>query len=289
MSKVDFRNLIDLEPAGLDRWIGHSPDNGWVRVFGGQVIAQALTAAQRTVEDARPVHSLHGYFILGGDPKSPIQFDVEHVRDGRSFTTRRVVASQRREQIFILSCSFQVHEEGLEHETPSPEHKSFEETPDPRDFVARGGPAALATYDGFLARIDPIAMRPLDMSRYLPLRPGETRPAQQMQWVKIANDLPDDPLLHAAGLAYISDISLLDSALARHGRSMAEGKFQLASLDHALWFHRPVRVDDWLLYVQDSPSAQGGRGLCRGLLYDRQGRLVASVAQEGLIRPMRKI
>ena len=125
MNKVDFRNLIDLEPAGPDRWIGHSPDNGWPRVFGGQVVAQALTAAQRTVEDARPVHSLHGYFILGGDPKSPIQFDVEHVRDGRSFTTRRVVASQRREQIFILSCSFQVHEEGLEHETPSPERQEL--------------------------------------------------------------------------------------------------------------------------------------------------------------------
>jgi acyl-CoA thioesterase II len=289
MGKVDFQMLVDLEPAGADRWIGHSPDNGWERVFGGQVIAQALTAAQRTVTAAREVHSLHAYFILGGNPKAPIQYDVEHVRDGRSFTTRRVVASQNREEIFILSCSFQSPEEGLEHETSPPEHRMYEETPDPRNFVALGGDDALARYDDFLNRIDPIAMRPLDMGRYLPLRPGDSRPAQQMQWLKIDNVLPNDACLHAAGLAYLSDISLLDSALARHGQSITGGKFQLASLDHALWFHRPVRVDDWLLYVQDSPSAQGGRGLCRGMLYDRDNRLVASVAQEGLIRPLRKI
>jgi acyl-CoA thioesterase-2 len=198
------------------------------------------------------------------------------------------VATQHREEIFILSCSFQVQEEGLEHETAPPEHKSFDDTPDPRAFVALGGPTALAVYDDFLSRIDPILMRPLDMGRYLPLKPGESRPAQQMQWMKIDNELHEDPRLHAAGLAYLSDISLLDSALARHGQSIASGKFQLASLDHALWFHRPVRVDEWLLYVQDSPSAQGGRGLCRGMLYDDKGRLVASVAQEGLIRPRRK-
>jgi acyl-CoA thioesterase II len=288
MHKVDFRKLLDLEPAGADRWIGHTPDNGWSRVFGGQVIAQALIAAQHTVPLDRAVHSLHGYFILGGDPKEPIQFDVEHVRDGRSFTTRRVTASQRREEIFILSCSFQVAEEGLDHETPALDRPSPEDTPDPRDFVALGGPTALERYDGFLARISPIDLKPLDMSRYRPLKPGEQRPARQMQWLRIGTPLPDDPHLHSAGLAYLSDLTLLDSALARHGHSISEGKFQLASLDHAIWFHRPAKVDDWLFYILDSPSAQGGRGLCRGMLYDRNNRLVASVAQEGLIRPQRK-
>jgi acyl-CoA thioesterase-2 len=289
MHKVDFQKLLDLEPAGADRWIGHTPPNGWERVFGGQVIAQALTAAQRTAPLDRAVHSLHCYFILGGDPKEPIQFDVSHVRDGRSFTTRRVVASQRREEIFILSCSFQVAEEGLDHETTAPERPSPEDTPDPRDFVALAGEAALRRYEEFLTRIDPIDIRPLDMSRYRPLKAGEQRPARQMQWLRIGTPLPDDPRLNAAGLAYLSDLTLLDSALARHGESIASGKFQLASLDHALWFHRPAKADDWLLYVQDSPSAQGGRALCRGMLYDRQNRLVASVAQEGLIRPRRKV
>jgi acyl-CoA thioesterase II len=289
MHKVDFQKLLDLEPAGADRWIGHTPDNGWTRVFGGQVVAQALTAAQRTAPPDRAVHSLHGYFILGGDPKEPIQFDVSRVRDGRSFTTRSVVASQRREEIFILSCSFQVQEEGLEHETPAPEGPSPDETPDPRAFVELAGEAAVRRYEEFLARTDPMELRPLDMSRYRPLKPGEQRPVRQAQWLRIGQPLPDDPRLHAAGLAYLSDLTLLDSALARHGETIASGKFQLASLDHALWFHRPAKVDDWLLYMEESPSAQGGRALCRGMLYDRSKRLVASVAQEGLIRPRRKI
>ena len=286
MSKVDFLNLLDLEPAGADRWIGHSPDNGWPRVFGGQVVAQALSAAQRTVID-RAVHSLHGYFILGGDPNEPIQYDVERVRDGRSFTTRRVVASQRREAIFVMSASFHVAEQGLDHELAAPERPEPEDTPDPRAFIAPAGEAALRQYEAFVARVAPIEVRPLDLKRYLPLRPGETRPARQVQWLRIGAVLPDDSALHAVGLAYLSDLTLLDASLAMHGESIAGGKFQLASLDHALWFHRPVKVDDWLLYVQDSPSAQGGRGLSRGLLYDRAGHLVASVAQEGLIRPRR--
>jgi acyl-CoA thioesterase-2 len=286
MSKVDFPQLFDLEPAGEERWIGHSLDNGWPRVFGGQVVAQALSAAQRTVED-RAVHSLHAYFILGGDPHQPIQYDVERVRDGRSFTTRRVVASQRREAIFIMSASFHTDEEGLNHEMTAPERPEPEETPDPRTFIALAGEAALRQYEAFISRIAPIEVRPLDLKRYLPLQPGEARPARQMQWIRIGADLPDDPAFHAVGLAYLSDLTLLDTTLARHGHSIAGGKFQLASLDHALWFHRPAKVDDWLLYVQDSPSAQGGRGLSRGMLYDRAGHLVASVAQEGLIRPKR--
>ena len=286
MSTVDFLKLFDLAPAGADRWIGLSPDNGWPRVFGGQVVAQALSAAQRTVVE-RAVHSLHAYFILGGDPHEPIQYDVERVRDGRSFTTRRVVASQRRETIFIMSASFHTNEEGLEHELEAPAAPGPEETPDPRAFIAPAGEAALRQYEAFMARVAPIEIKPLDLKRYLPLRPGETRPARQMQWMRVGADLPDDPAFHAVGLAYLSDLTLLDAALARHGHSIAGGKFQLASLDHAIWFHRHAKVDDWLLYAQDSPSAQGGRGLSRGTLYDREGHLVASVAQEGLIRPKR--
>jgi acyl-CoA thioesterase-2 len=286
MSKVDFLKLLELTPAGADRWIGYSPDNGWPRVFGGQVVAQALSAAQRTVE-ARGVHSLHAYFILGGDPHEPIQYDVERVRDGRSFTTRRVVASQRREAIFIMSASFHIEEEGLDHELAAPERPEPEDAPDPRAFLAPADEAALRQFEAFIARVAPIEVRPLDLKRYLPLRPGEARPARQMQWMRIDADLPDDAALHAVGLAYISDLTLLDSALARHGHSIAGGKFQLASLDHTVWFHRPAKVDEWLLYVQDSPTAQGGRGLSRGMLYDRAGHLVANVAQEGLIRPRR--
>ena len=288
MKKVDFLKLLDLEPAGSDRWIGHSPDNGWPRVFGGQVVAQALNAAQRTVID-RAVHSLHAYFILGGDPNEPIQYDIERVRDGRSFTTRRVVASQKREAIFIMSASFHVAEQGLDHEVPAPDHPDPEAAPDPRAFIAPAGEAALRQYEAFIQRIAPIEVRPLDLKRYLPLRPGETRPARQVQWMRIGAELPDDAALHCAGIAYLSDLTLLDATLAVHGHSFAGGKFQLASLDHALWFHRPAKADDWLLYVQDSPSAQGGRGLSRGLLYDRAGRLIASVAQEGLIRPRRAL
>ncbi len=287
MHKVDFQKLVDLEPAGSDRWIGHTPDNGWQRVFGGQVVAQALAAAMRTVPEDRAIHSLHAYFILGGDPKEPIQYDVHHVREGRSFTTRRVVASQRREEIFIMSASFHAAEEGLEHDTPPPERLEPEEAPDPRQFAALGGEAALKRYDEFLTRIDPIEFRPLDLSRYRPLKAGETRPARQVQWLRIGVPLADDPRLHAAALAYLSDMTLLDTALARHGLSIASGKFQSASLDHSIWFHRPARADEWVLYVLESPSAQGARALCRGMLYDRHGKLLASVAQEGLIRPRR--
>jgi acyl-CoA thioesterase-2 len=288
MPKVDLAKLLDLDPAGSDRWIGHSPNNGWPRVFGGQVLAQALVAAQRTVAE-RAVHSLHAYFILGGDPEEPIQYDVERVRDGKSFTTRRVVASQRREAIFVMSASFHIAEEGLDHEAPAPGRPDPEAAPDPRAFLAPAGEAALRQYEAFVARVAPIEVRPLDLKRYLPLVAGEPRPSRQAQWLRIGAGLPDDAALHCAGLAYLSDLTLLDAALAMHGHSMAGGKFQLASLDHALWFHRPVKADDWLLYVQDSPSAQGGRGLSRGLLYNRAGHLVATVAQEGLIRPKRAL
>ena len=286
MTSDDLVALFDLEPVGADRYVGHSPPNGWKRVFGGQVIAQALIAAQRTVEDRAP-HSLHAYFILGGDPAEPIVFEVERIRDGRSFATRRVLARQRGEAIFAMSASFQVEEEGVEHALPMPAAPDPDEMADPAASAALAGEAAQLRIKGFFDRIRPIDLRPLDTRRYQPQQPGEKREPRQAIWIRIAGRLPDEPAIHRAALAYLSDMTLLDTALAAHGYSIASGKFQVASLDHALWLHRPFRADEWLLYVQDSPNACGGRGLIRGLLYTRAGALVASVAQEGLLRRRR--
>jgi acyl-CoA thioesterase II len=281
----DLLRILDLEVDGPDRFIGHSLANGWKRLFGGQALAQSLVAAQRTVPD-RPAHSLHAYFLLAGDPKEPIRFDVERIRDGRSFTTRRVVARQRDAAIFVLSASFHVPEEGPEHYIPAPS------APDPEEsFFAPSRLAALPEAERervlkLLARIAPIETRATDLSRLM--RPmGLKSDPRRTLWIRIAPELPDDPALQRAALVYLSDMTLLDTALSAHGHSVFDGRHQVASLDHALWFHRPARADDWLLYAQDSPSTGGARGLTRGLLYDRSGALVASVAQEGLIRPVR--
>ena len=286
MTADDLVSLFDLESFGPDRYVGHSPPNGWKRVFGGQVIAQALIAAQRTVEGRTP-HSLHAYFILGGDPGEPILFEVERIRDGRSFTTRRVVARQRGEAIFVLSASFQVVEEGLEHQFPMPDAPDPERMADPVQLAALAGDSVQQRVKGFFDHIRPIELRPLDLTRYQPAQPGQKREPRQSIWIRIAGRLPDDPAIHRAALAYLSDMTLLDTVLVAHGYSISSGKFQVASLDHSLWLHRPFRADEWLLYVQDSPSACGARGLTRGLLYTRAGALVASVAQEGLLRARR--
>ena len=288
MSKTaaDLVAVIDLEPEGPDRYVGHSVQNGWKRVFGGQVIAQALNAAQRTVE-GKSAHSLHAYFILGGDPAEPIHFEVERIRDGRSFATRRVLARQRGEVIFVLSTSFQIEEEGLDHAFAMPDAPEPDSMPSPETLVAAAGEAAQRQVRGFMDRILPIEFRPVSPGRYLPPVPGQSREPRQSLWIRVVGDLPDDANLHRELLAYLSDLTLLNTVLFAHGHSIAGGKFQIASLDHALWFHRPARVNQWLLYVQDSPSAQGARGLTRGLLYDRAGTLVASVAQEGLLRRRR--
>jgi len=278
--------LFDLEPIGPDRYVGHSPPNGWKRVFGGQVIAQAMIAAQRSVEGRAP-HSLHAYFILGGDPQEPIQYEVERIRDGRSFATRRVVARQRGEAIFVLSTSFQIEEDGLEHSLPMPDAPDPDALADPAELVKFAGETVQQHMKAFLERIRPIEFRPTDLSRYQPRVPGEKREPRQSLWMRIGGRLPDDPAIHRAALAYLSDMTLLDTVLVAHGYSISSGKFQIASLDHALWFHRPFRADEWLLYVQDSPNAGGARGLTRWLLYTRAGALVASVVQEGLIRRRR--
>lgn len=273
---------LDLEILEENLFRGRSPSIGWQRVFGGQVIAQALVAATRTVAEDRPVHSLHAYFLLPGDPAAPIVYETDRIRDGGSFTTRRVVAIQHGRAIFSLSASFQTVEEGLAHQIDMPDVPSPENLPSDAEFaemIARFAPDPVKRY---WQRPRPLTLRPVDLSRYLGKPPANPR---QAVWVKTAGPLPDDPAVHRAVLAYLSDMTLLDTALVLHGRSVFDPGLQVASLDHAMWFHRETRVDDWLLYAQDSPSSSGARGFTRGSLYTRDGMLVASVAQEGLIRP----
>jgi len=287
LTAADLVALLDIEPIGPDRFVGRSPVNKWPRVYGGQAIAQALVAASRTVE-ARAPHSLHAYFILPGDPAEPILFEVERIRDGRSFTTRRVTARQRGEAIFELSASFHVEEAGLEHQFPAPPAPEPDRLVDPLAAAPLLGAKAQGRLLGLLERTQPIEFRPLDLARYAPPAAGIVREPKQSLWIRIGGALPDDPAVHRAALAYLSDMTLLDTALVAHGRTVSDGRFQVASLDHALWLHRPFRADDWLLYVQDSPNAHGARGLTRGLIYTRAGVLAASVAQEGLMRPRKR-
>jgi acyl-CoA thioesterase-2 len=251
--------LLDLEPLEINLFRGRSPQTGWQRVFGGQVVGQALVAACRTVEGLRP-HSLHAYFMRPGDPSVPIIYEVERLRDGRSFATRRVKAIQHGAAIFTLSSSFQVEEEGLSHQIAMPDVPEPEELPGEdafRDVVLPTLPEAVQAY---FRRERPIEIRPVDASRYTSREP---RPPVFHVWIRATAPLPDDPVLHQCVLAYASDLTLLDSSLATHGRTVFDPAIQGASLDHALWFHRPFRADDWLLYAQDSPSTGGGRGCAR--------------------------
>ena len=276
-------DLLDLEPLELNLFRGRSPQVGWQRVFGGQVIGQALVAACRTVE-GRPPHSMHAYFLLPGDPKVPILYDVDRIRDGRSFTTRRVVAIQHGQAIFSMSVSFHVDEPGLTHQAPMPEVPPPEQLPSEnqaREWVLANMPEPIRRYYE-LER--PIEMRPVEYTRYL----GQKFESARFHvWIRTTGPLPDDPAIHQCVLAYASDWTLLDTALVPHGRSLFEREFMAASLDHALWFHRKFRADDWLLYAQDSPNLAGARGFSRGLIFARDGTLVASVAQEGLVRERR--
>ena len=272
--------ILDLEPLERNLFRGLSPQVGWQRVFGGQVIGQALVAACRTVED-RMAHSLHAYFLRAGDPAVPILYEVDRIRDGMSFSTRRVVAIQHGQAIFSMAASFHRAEEGLSHQIRMPEVPPPESLPSEAEFkeqlLDRVPPAVRAYWE----RERPIEIRPVDLTRYL--SPEGRAPTQQV-WIKANGQLGDDLALHQTVLAYASDFTLLDTALIAHGRFIFDRELMLASLDHAIWFHRPFRADDWLLYAQDSPSSAGSRAFCRGLLFTRDGKLVASTAQEGLVR-----
>jgi acyl-CoA thioesterase-2 len=282
---ADLLTLLDLEPREVNLFRGRSPQSGWQRVFGGQVIGQALVAAVRTVEDRVP-HSMHAYFLLPGDPKVPIIYDVERIRNGRSFTTRRVLARQHGHPIFSMSVSFHNAEEGgFSHQAQMPDVPGPEALANEREM--RQGllgvmPEPVRRY---YERERPIELRPVEMRRYA----GEKLEDGKFHvWIRATGRLPDDPAIHQCVLAYASDMTLLDAALVPHGRTLFDQDFMAASLDHALWLHRPFRADDWLLYAQDTPSLQGARGFSRGLIFARDGTLVASVAQEGLVRQRRK-
>lgn len=275
-------SLLDLEPLEHNLFRGRGPKEGWQRVYGGQVLGQALVAAVRTVEPDRTPHSMHAYFIHGGDPAHPIIYEVERIRDGGSFTTRRVKAIQHGRAIFIMSASFQVCEEGFDHQAPMPDVPPPDSLPSEKDLLKRLVAHLPQNMRSYWERERPIEVRPVDASRYL-TRERLVPPVQHV-WMRATGPLPDEPALHQCVLAYASDFTLLDTALIAHGKLLFDADIQLASLDHALWFHRPFRADDWLLYAQDGPSAAGARGFCRGSVYTRDGVLVASVAQEGLMR-----
>ena len=277
---TDMLSILDLEQIEPHLYRGQSPQVEWQRVFGGQVIGQALVAACRTVKD-RSIHSLHGYFILPGDPKVPILYEVDNVRDGRSFTTRRVRAFQHDKVIFFLSASFHVAEEGLHHQVKMPDVPPPEELPDDRDIAARILPHMPNPLRIYHERQRPIDLRPVEIERYMSREP---RDPQFNVWIKASTRLPDNPEIHQCVLAYASDMTLLDTSLVAHGKTVFDKEIQPASLDHALWLHGPFRADEWLLYAQDSPFSGGSRGFARGQIFTRDGRLVASVAQEGLIR-----
>ena len=267
--------LLDLERLELNLFRGASPPHSPTRVFGGQVAGQALVAAGRTVEPVRAVHSLHSYFVRPGDPRVPIVYDVERVRDGRSFTTRRVRAVQHGEVVFALSASFQLAQDGLEHTEPAPVG-----VPAPGDLPDLG--EWLRDGEGFLAGVP----RPLDLRFVDPplwsTRRGPATDGPVRVWMRADGTLPDDPLLHVCLLTYASDLTLLGSVLVPHSARMDQ--VGLASLDHAMWFHRPFRADEWLLYECRSPSASGARGLATGRFFTRDGRMIATAVQEGLVR-----
>lgn len=277
----DLLHLFDLETIEVNIYRGRNRDIGTGRIFGGQVLAQALIAAQRTVEPDRFAHSMHGYFILPGDLDIPVVYFVDTLRDGRSFTTRRVTAIQHGRAIFNMSASFQVMEEGLEHQAALPKVQPPEELANELDLM-RGIEARIPEpLRGVMLQDRPFDWRPVD-----PLDPfePEPRPPVRHLWLRAIGEIPDDLTSQQAVLAYASDYGFLATALAPHGLSVRTPRMQAASLDHAIWFHRPFRVDQWMLHSMDSPSAAGGRGFARGSIYTRDGTLVASVAQEGLIR-----
>jgi acyl-CoA thioesterase-2 len=271
--------LLDLVELGDDVYQGISPEGRLQRVFGGQVLGQALTAATRTVESSRICHSLHAYFLRPGDPRVPIRYEVDRSRDGRSFSVRRVVAIQHDKQIFVLACSFQEQESGYTHQFPMPNVPPPEELEDETEARRRHAAQLPDVLREWLTRPRPFETRPVVLDP-----PGDrpARPPYDNVWFRAAGPVPEK--LGAALLAYASDATLLSTSLLPHGKTIFSN-LQVASLDHAMWFHRAIDFTDWLLYAQDSPSASGARGFNRGMIFTRDGILVASVAQEGLIRP----
>jgi acyl-CoA thioesterase-2 len=281
----DLLTILDLEQLEVNLFRGRSPQDAWQRVFGGQVVGQALVAACRTLDvAARPPHSLHAYFLLPGDPKVPIIYEVDRIRDGKSFVTRRVIGIQHGQAIFSMAVSFHGDEPGLTHQAKMPDVPKPDQLPSETEIKERVLPLMPEPVRRYYERPRPIELRVVEFDRYL----GKAIEGGRFHvWIRASGPLPADPAIHQCVLAYASDMTLLDSALIPHGRSVFDKSIMAASLDHALWFHRPCRADEWLLYAQDSPSLAGARGFSRGLIFASDGTLVASVAQEGLLRERR--
>ena len=281
-SAEELLQLLDLETIDVNLFRGIQPDTMLQRVFGGQVAAQALVAGARTVEAPRGVHSLHSYFLRPGDPAVPIVYDVERIRDGRSFSTRRVVARQHGREIFYMTLSSQVPEDGFEHQDRMPDVPTPQEAPELGALLRQvRGEQATAWLEEWAS----LELRWIGDSRQGGLPKSDEQHAQVRLWVRTNGKLDDDPVVHQAAFTYLSDLTLLGSALVPHGVDVGSPRVQSASLDHTIWFHRPFRADEWLLYDQASPSASGARGLGIGRVFREDGTLVATVAQEGLIRP----
>lgn len=279
---TELLDILDLEVLERNLFRGRSPKTGWQRVFGGQVIGQALVAAQRTVDPDRQVHSLHGYFLRPGDPSVPIIYEVDRIRDGGSFNTRRVVGVQHGEAIFSTSVSFHRQEPGLEFQMEMPEQALPEELMSELELSEQFLDTAPDNVKAYWSKGRPIEMRATSVEHFMT---NNKLPPEQFVWFRATAPIPDDQALHAAVLAYASDMTLLDTALFPHGRKVFDPDLQVASLDHSMWFHRPIDMNDWVLFAQDSPNSNGGRGFTRGSLYSKRGVLIASCAQEGLIRP----
>jgi acyl-CoA thioesterase II len=276
----DLLSLLDLEPLEFNIYRGRNRDIGSGRVFGGQVMAQALVAARRTVDDDREAHSVHGYFILPGDLAAPIVYFVDRLRDGKSFTTRRVTAIQHGRAVFNMSASFHRAETGIEHQSAMPAVPGPDELRPELDVIRSEADRIPASVRPILTQDRPMDIRPVHNDPF----DATPREAVRHTWIRAVGSMPDVPLAHQAVLAYASDYGLLTTAIQPHGLTIRDPRLLAASLDHAMWFHRPFRMDEWLLYTTDSPAAAGARGFTRGSVFTRDGSLVASVAQEGLLR-----
>lgn len=275
-------DLLDLEPIEVNIFRGVNPDEDRQRIFGGQVAGQALVAAARTVDDDRPVHSLHAYFLRPGDPAVPVLYEVDRIRDGRSFTTRRVVAIQHGRAIFNMSSSWHKREDGLSHALPMPDVPPPEALRGDREAYLEAA-ASRPEVKRFAFRFEAIESKQVE--RILMTDEG-THPPFKHTWLRTREPLPDDPEVHLAVLAYMSDLDFMSTSMLPHGRNRMRESVQGASLDHSLWFHGPFRADEWLLFAKESPNACGARGFVRGQFFRRDGSLVATAAQECLIRPV---